>query len=215
MTTATIVQRVWNCYSFDLPRLLSRGLIKEKQKKSGFSQRENLAKAWKFFICTLRAEARGSSMNKTIYGENNLPYIRIWIHLIWSTKNRERIINKEIKNKLLNHIRENAKSKNIYIDFINSEPEHVHATISLGSDQTISKVAQLIKGESSNWINKHKLLSGHFEWQDEYIALSISESQINKVRDYIKNQEEHHRKKSFAEEYEEFIEKYGFNKYTK
>jgi putative transposase len=154
-------------------------------------------------------------MDKTIYGENNLPYIRIWIHLIWSTKNRERIINKEIKNKLLNHIGENAKSKNIYIDFINSEPEHVHATISLGSDQTISKVAQLIKGESSNWINKHKLLSGHFEWQDEYIALSISESQINKVRDYIKNQEEHHRKKSFAEEYEEFIEKYGFNKYTK
>ena len=141
-----------------------------------------------------------------------MPYLKIWVHLIWSTKNRERIITKEIKTKLLDHIRENAKTKNIYIDFINCEPEHIHTTISLGSDQSISKVAQLIKGESSNWINKNKLLPGHFEWQDEYIAVSVSESQINIVREYIKNQEEHHRKKSFVEEYEEFISKYEFIK---
>ncbi len=51
-----------------------------------------------------------------------MPYIRIWIHLIWSTKNRERLITKDLKDKLLNHIRENATSKNIYIDFINCEP---------------------------------------------------------------------------------------------
>ena len=144
-----------------------------------------------------------------------MPYIRIWIHIIWTTKNRERIITKQIKSKLLNHIRENAKTKNIYIDFINCEPEHVHATISLSSDQTISKVMQLIKGESSNWVNKNKLVQGHFEWQDEYIAVSVSESMINKIRDYIKNQEKHHRRKSFAEEYNEFIEKYGFTKYNK
>ena len=144
-----------------------------------------------------------------------MPYIRIWIHIIWTTKNRERIITKQIKSKLLNHIRENAKTKNIFIDFINCEPEHVHATISLSSDQTISKVMQLIKGESSNWVNKNKLVQGHFEWQDEYIAVSVSESMINKIRDYIKNQEKHHRRKSFAEEYNEFIEKYGFTKYNK
>ena len=144
-----------------------------------------------------------------------MPYIRIWIHIIWTTKNRERIITKQIKSKLLDHIRENAKTKNIFIDFINCEPEHIHATISLGSDQTISKVMQLIKGESSNWINKNKLVQGHFEWQDEYIAVSVSESMINKVRDYIKNQEEHHRRKNFSEEYEEFVKKYGFAKYNK
>jgi REP element-mobilizing transposase RayT len=144
-----------------------------------------------------------------------MPYIRIWIHIIWTTKNRERIITNQIKSKLLKHIRENAKTKNIYIDLINCEPEHVHATISLSSDQTISKVMQLIKGESSNWINKNKLVQGHFEWQDEYIAVSVSESMINKIRDYIKNQEKHHRRKSFAEEYNEFIEKYGFTKYNK
>ena len=143
-----------------------------------------------------------------------MPYIRIWIHIIWTTKNRERIITKQIKSKLLNHIRENAKTKNIFIDFINCEPEHIHAAISLGSDQTISKVMQLIKGESSNWINKNKLVQGRFEWQDEYIAVSVSESMINKVRDYIKNQAEHHRRKSFAEEYDEFIAKYEFTKYN-
>lgn len=144
-----------------------------------------------------------------------MPYIKIWIHLIWTTKNREKIITKQIKQNLLEHIRENAKAKNIFLDFINCEPEHVHATISLGSDQTISKIAQLLKGESSNWINKNNLIACHFEWQDEYIAVSVSESMINKVRDYIKNQEEHHRKKSFIEEYDEFIKKYGFTKYSK
>lgn len=144
-----------------------------------------------------------------------MPYIRVWIHYIWSTKNRERMITKEIKYKLIEHIRENAKAKNIFLDFINCEPNHLHALISLGSDQTLSKVAQLLKGESSNWINKNNLIQGHFEWQDEYIAVSVSESMINKVRDYIKNQEEHHRKKSFAEEFDEFIKKYGFAKYSK
>ncbi|HKB85169.1 MAG TPA: IS200/IS605 family transposase [Ignavibacteriaceae bacterium] len=144
-----------------------------------------------------------------------MPYIRIWIHLIWSTKNRERMITEGIKAKLLNHIRENAELKKIYLDFINCEPEHIHMTISMGSDQNISKVAQLLKGESSNWVNKNGLSKGHFEWQDEYIAVSVSESQINRVRDYIRNQEEHHRKKSFTEEYEEFIKKYGFKSLNK
>jgi REP element-mobilizing transposase RayT len=71
----------------------------------------------------------------------------------------------------------------------------------------------LIKGESSFWINKNKLTIEKFEWQDEYFAVSVSESMLDKVRDYIKNQEEHHRKKTFQEEYDEFISKYGFEKY--
>ena len=71
-------------------------------------------------------------------------------------------------------------------------------------------LSQLIKGESSHWINKNNFITNKFEWQDEYIAVSIGHSQVNRVRDYIKNQEEHNRKKTFQEEYEEFIEKYGF-----
>lgn len=67
-----------------------------------------------------------------------------------------------------------------------------------------------MKGESTHWINENKLTSYYFEWQDEYIAISVSESQLEKVREYIKNQEEYHRKKSFKEEYDLFMEKHGF-----
>lgn len=74
---------------------------------------------------------------------------------------------------------------------------------------------QLIKGESSFWINKNQLTKEKFEWQDEYFAVSVSESIIDKVRDYIKNQEEHHKKKTFQEEYDEIINKFGFHKLLK
>ena len=137
-------------------------------------------------------------------------YIKIWIHLVWATKRREPVLTKSVRLKLFPHIRQNAKEKNIHIDFINGHVEHVHALISLTANQCISKVTQLIKGESSHWINKNKLTPEEFEWQDDYFAVSVSESDINRVRQYIKNQERHHEKKSFQEEYEEFIEKFGF-----
>ncbi|MGH2575196.1 MAG: IS200/IS605 family transposase [Ignavibacteria bacterium] len=143
-----------------------------------------------------------------------MSYIKIWIHLIWSTKNREKLINPVLKTKLLNHIRENAKEKNIYVDSMNCLEEHIHLLISLKGDQSISKVSQFIKGESSHWINKNNLTKIKFEWQDEYIAISVSESVVQKVRDYIKNQEEHHRIKSFNEEYKQFMKRYGFDKLT-
>ena len=72
----------------------------------------------------------------------------------------------------------------------------------------------LLKGESSFWINRNKIFNKKFEWQEEYCGVSVSESVVNKVRDYIKNQEEHHRKKSFQEEYNEFMNKHGFNKFV-
>jgi REP-associated tyrosine transposase len=139
-----------------------------------------------------------------------MPYIRIWVHLIWSTKNREKTISKKLKPLLLNHIRDNAKQKNIFLDQINCVGDHCHALISLGASQAISKIALLIKGESSHWVNENHVVTRKFEWQDEYIAVSVSVSAVNNVRNYIKNQEEHHRQKTFKEEYELFIKKYGF-----
>lgn len=132
-----------------------------------------------------------------------MPYLNIYLHIIWSTKNRNRTISKELKPLLLDHIKSNAKEKGIFIDSINCFQEHIHMIVSLGTDQTVGKVVQLIKGESSHWVNKNKLTIGKFEWQDEYIAVSISKSFLNDVRKYIANQEEHHHKKSYAEEVEE------------
>ena len=72
---------------------------------------------------------------------------------------------------------------------------------------------QLIKGESAFWFNKQGFMNQKLEWQDEYFAVSVSESQIETVRNYIKNQEEHHKHKTFQQEYDEFIVKYGFKRF--
>ena len=148
-----------------------------------------------------------------------MPFIKVYIHFVWSTKNRESFLaTKEMREKVWQHIRENAVTKGIYIDFINGHKDHCHCLVSLGVDQTIEKTIQLMKGECSFWINKQNeflpaLAGRKFEWQDEYFAVSVSESQINIVRNYIKNQEDHHKHKTFQEEYDEFIKKYGFQKF--
>jgi REP element-mobilizing transposase RayT len=107
-----------------------------------------------------------------------MPYLRIWIHLIWSTKNREPVLAREFRQQLFTHIRENARTKGIYLDFINGYVEHVHTLISLGPDESIAKVAQLLKGESSHWINQQRLMPTKLEWQDEYVAVSVSNSMV-------------------------------------
>lgn len=144
-----------------------------------------------------------------------MPFVKVYIHFVWSTKNRYPFLNsKKLRLKVWNHILENAKEKGIFVDFISGYTDHCHCLVSLGVDQTIQKVMQLIKGESSFWINKNELTNEKFEWQDEYFAVSVSESMLDKVREYIKNQEEHHTKKTFLQEYDEFIDKYGFKKFN-
>jgi len=137
-------------------------------------------------------------------------YTKMWIHLVWATKKREPLLDKTLRLKLFSHIRENALTKNIHIDFINGHIDHVHTLVSLNADQTIANIVQLIKGESSYWINKNKLIKGKFAWQEGYGAFSYSQSHIDKVYKYILNQEEHHKKKTFQQEYDEFMERYGF-----
>ena len=143
-----------------------------------------------------------------------MPFVKVYIHFVWSTKNREPFLDSlELRKKLWQHIRDNAKEKGIFIDFVNGYTDHCHCLVSLGVDQTIQKVMQLIKGESSFWINKQELTEKKFEWQDEYFAVSVSESIIDRVREYIKNQEVHHKNKTFQQEYDLFISKYGFEKF--
>ena len=127
-----------------------------------------------------------------------MPFVKIYIHFVWSTKNRIQTLDTpELRKNVWQHIRENAVNKDIFVDFVNGHSEHCHCLVSLGVDQTTSKVMQLIKGESAFWFNKQKLTKQKLEWQDEYFAVSVSESQIDVVRNYIKNQEEHHKHKTF------------------
>src|SRR3989338_1705376 len=96
-----------------------------------------------------------------------MQYLRIWVHLIWSTKNRVPLLADGLRAQVFSHIKENASKKDIYLDTINGVADHVHTLLSLGSDQTIARVAQLLKGESSYWVNKEKMTKKKFEWQDE------------------------------------------------
>jgi len=139
-----------------------------------------------------------------------MSHTRILIHVIWATKNRNPFISKELKPILLNHIKDNSIKKGIFIECMNCVEDHIHLLISLSADQSISKVVMLIKGESSFWVNRQKLTAIKFEWQDDYYAVSVSESITGKVKSYIANQEEHHKKLTFMEEYNQFINAYKF-----
>lgn len=139
-----------------------------------------------------------------------MPYVRAWLHCVWGTKKRYPFLANNNRRIIIDHIRENSLKKRIYLDFINGYNDHIRILISLNQEQIISEVIKLIKGESSRWINKQNLTNHKFGWSDEYFAVSVSESQVNKIRDYIKNQDLHHRKLTWQEEYDQFIQNYGF-----
>ncbi len=131
-----------------------------------------------------------------------MSYVRIWVHVVFSTLNHEQCFTSEIRNRLFTHIRENCLAKDIYLDRIGGWSDHLHLLLSLGREQNIAKVMMLIKGESAHWLNKQQLIRGKFRWQDDYFAISVSESLVGKVRGYIDRQEEHHRAIPLSKELE-------------
>ena len=140
-----------------------------------------------------------------------MSFLKIWIHLVFSTKNREPFLTKDIRYKVHQHIIENCKEKDIFIIAVNGYTDHLHCLISLGKEQSIAKIAQLIKGESSFWINKNTICKTKFSWQDDYFAVSVSESQVGTVKKYIQNQEAHHSKSTFSNEVDEFMKNYNWD----
>ncbi|MBX7054164.1 MAG: IS200/IS605 family transposase [Pyrinomonadaceae bacterium] len=142
-----------------------------------------------------------------------MPWIKVWIHFVWSTANHEPLLVDTVRTSVFQHIRENARSKGIYIDMINGYLDHVHCLVSLGSDQTLEDTMRLIKGESSHWINQNELTKTNFRWQKEYFAVSVSPAGLDSVRRYIANQEVHHRNSSFEQEFDDFLERAGFERF--
>jgi len=139
-----------------------------------------------------------------------MPHISVWVHFVWTTKDRERMLTESIRSRVFDHIRENARAKNIFIGALNGWVEHAHCLVSVGSGQNLDEIMRLLKGESSYWINKNRLCVGKFHWQGEYFAVSVSESLLPKVRKYIDSQEEHHRLRPFSEEFNDFLVRGGF-----
>lgn len=139
-----------------------------------------------------------------------MPFIKLLVHAVWATKDRKPLMNKENKDSLCNHIRRNSLTKNIHLININGHLDHLHCLLSMSADQNIATLMNLIKGESSYWANKNLKWPEKFGWQDDYFAVSVGESQFDVVNKYITNQEEHHKRKTFQQEYDEFIKSYHF-----
>ncbi|MDP2036760.1 MAG: IS200/IS605 family transposase [Ignavibacteria bacterium] len=137
---------------------------------------------------------------------------KIWIHGIFSTKNREALITEKFEKVLYQHMNEILKEKfDIALKSIGGYNDHVHVLFLLNQNHSIKDVFHYLKGESSHWINQNEFLNEKFAWQTGYAAFSISESILNNVIVYIENQKNHHKQKSFGDEYDGFIKKYGLD----
>ena len=139
-----------------------------------------------------------------------MPFIRILLHAVWATKDRKPLMNRANKDALCQHIKEYTRGKSIHLINVNGWLDHLHCLLSVSAEQNIATLMNLVKGESSYWANKNLQWSGKFGWQDDYFAVSIGESQFGAVNNYITHQEEHHQKKTFQQEYDEFIKNYHF-----
>jgi putative transposase len=136
---------------------------------------------------------------------------KIWIHAIWATKERIPLIKESIEQKVYRFISEQLREQGCPVRIINGMPDHIHCLFLLSPQKSIAAVIKQIKGSSSHFINHYNIVPEKFSWQTGYAAYSVSESGVQKVFEYIKNQKKHHQKKTFQEEYEDFLELYELN----
>ena len=149
------------------------------------------------------------SMNQTI---NHMPHSfnKIWIHAIWSTKERNPLIKINIERKVHEYMRQQFIESGCPVRIINGMPDHLHSLFLLNPKRSIAEVIKQVKGSVSHWVNEQDLIVEKCSWQTGYAAYSVSESQLEKVFRYIKGQKAHHSKQTFSKEYEAFIKIHGF-----
>lgn len=135
-------------------------------------------------------------------------YTQLYIHIVFAVKYRIAAIQTEWEERLHKYITGIVQNNGHKLLAINSAEDHTHLFIGLNPNQSISELMRLVKGDSSEFINKEKLTIGKFSWQDGYGAFSNGRSQINDVVMYIQNQKQHHAKRSFRDEYLEMLNKY-------
>jgi len=135
-------------------------------------------------------------------------YTQIHIQFVYAVKFRESIIGKDWKDELYKYTTGIIQKNNHKLIAINGMSDHIHFLVGMRPTQSISDLIQDVKGCSSKWINKKGVIKGKFEWQEGYGAFSYGKSQVNDVINYINNQERHHKKVTFLEEYQTFLEKF-------
>ena len=134
-------------------------------------------------------------------------FSNLLFHVVFSTKERKKLLSGGIRNRLYPYIYGIASKNNFKILDIGGVSDHIHILLSLNPEISVSKAVQLIKGNSSKWLHENFTNLNIFSWQSGYGAFTVSKSQIGIVQKYIANQEEHHKKMSFEEEYIELLKK--------
>ena len=135
-------------------------------------------------------------------------YTQLYFHVVFAVKGRKSLISYTWETELYKYISGIITNKNQKLMIINGMPNHIHLLIGTKPNCNLSDLIRDIKANSSKWINENRFIAGRFEWQNGFGAFTISQSGLDKVIHYIKNQKEHHRIKSFKEEYVEFLEDY-------
>jgi len=135
-------------------------------------------------------------------------YLSCLVHCVFSTKQRFKTITPEIKARLWAFIGGIARENGMKAIIVGGIEDHVHVLLSLPSTISVSKAIQLIKGGSSKWVHETFAGQGSFAWQEGYGAFSVSISHLEDTVAYITGQEEHHRKRTFEEEFVAFLKKH-------
>ena len=135
-------------------------------------------------------------------------FSKIYYHIIFSTRGRAPFLQKNIKSEVNNYICGIVKSEEGFVYAIGGTADHVHLLCSLPSKKSISEMLQRIKGHSSKWINENTACDQKFNWQNGYGIFTVSHSQVDSVKKYILNQESHHKKISFKDEFRILLEKH-------
>lgn len=135
-------------------------------------------------------------------------YTQIHIQFVFAVKHRHSLIGSSWKNELYQYITGIVQNNNHKLVAINGTADHIHILIGVRPHQSIASLMQEVKANSSRWINEKKFIKEKFEWQSGYGAFSYGKSQLTNVIVYIQNQEQHHLKKTFLQEYKEFLEKF-------
>jgi putative transposase len=138
-------------------------------------------------------------------------FTSILIHCIWSTKNREPYLSSDLRNRLWPYLGGIARENKIKALAIGGMDDRVHMLISLPTTLSLAKALQLLKGNSSKWIHEKFPKLHPFEWQEEYGAFSIGISAVDDTVRYIRNQAEHHRKRSFREEFVAMLRRHSLD----
>jgi REP element-mobilizing transposase RayT len=133
-------------------------------------------------------------------------FTQIHIHTVFAVQNRISLINSAWQNQLYKYITTIVQKYGHKILSIGGMPDHIHILFGFRPTQALSNLMQEVKRDSSEWINKEKLVMGRFSWQEGYGAFSYSKSHISQVANYIENQAEHHKKTSFADEYKKILQ---------